>query len=338
MVLGIPDRLLYDSAISDAIVSNFTISVVMPSYNSMAYIAAAIDSVLRQTHPVTEIIVVDDGSIDATRDIVATYPEVIRVGQNHLGPSAARNKGVREARGQWIAFLDSDDLWHPQKIEKQILALAAYPAAAFCFSTLTSFHMESGTPLLNDTYVPSRLREWINRRVTKEGWACGDVYRLLLETNCVHTSSVLARRAALIDAGLFDETLVHGEDHDLWLRLARRWPAVFLKDEISQYRIHSESISGELLGREDLFYRSSIQILSRHHSQFPSFSAAKALASAHNQYAVFQIKRQRWSEARRLAAKGLRTLPMAVGFRLWLEAAFPRVFSHAVGLTRGRGL
>ncbi len=312
-----------------------TVSVVIPAYNSAAYIAAALDSVLAQSHPVSEIIVVDDGSTDATPQIVAGYPQVKWVSQDHRGPSVARNSGIRHALCEYVAFLDSDDIWQPDKIEKQLTALAAHPSAAFSFSTLTSFFRRDAGDVSNQPYMPEELRAWLGARSVEAGRAFGDVYSLLLRANCVLTSSVLVRRSALLEAGLFDESLRHGEDHDLWLRLARRWPAVFITDVIAKYRIHSSSLSGRRENRQGLFYRATIDVLAQHHRLFPSLEAARALAAMYNNYAMFQIKERAFGKAKQLAGKSLRVAPTPTGFRLWLEAAFPKTYSQAVGLLRG---
>jgi glycosyltransferase involved in cell wall biosynthesis len=312
-----------------------SVCVVIPAYNSAPFIAAALDSVLAQSHPVSEVIVVDDGSTDATPQIVAAYPQVKWVSQDHQGPSAARNTGIRQALCESVAFLDSDDIWQPDKIAKQLAALAAHPSAAFSFSTLAGFYTRDNVEVAVEPYMPNELRVWLKGKTTHDGRAFGNIYQLLLRTNCVHTSSVIARRNALSDVGMFDETMHLGEDHDLWLRLSRRWPAVFITDPVSKYRIHSASVSGEWAKREELFNRSSIEILTKHLRAFPSVDAAKALATAYNGYALLCLKQQQWGEAKRLAAKGLRTMPTPTGLQLWLEGAFPKTYSHAVGILRG---
>jgi glycosyltransferase involved in cell wall biosynthesis len=312
-----------------------SVCVVIPAYNSAPFIAAALDSVLAQSHPVSEITVVDDGSSDSTAQIVAAYPQVKWVSQDHRGPSAARNSGIRHAQCEYIAFLDSDDIWQPDKIEKQLAALAAHPSAAFSFSTLASFFRRDAREVSNQPYMPDELLAWLGARSTESGRAFGNVYSLLLRANCVLTSSVLVRRSALLEAGLFDESLSHGEDHELWLRLARRWPAVFITDIIAKYRIHSSSISGHWKNRQGLFYRATIDTLAQHHRMFPSFEAARALAVMYNNYAMFQIKERAFGEAKQSAGKSLRVAPTPSGFRLWIEAAFPKTYSHAVGLLRG---
>ena len=312
-----------------------TISVVIPTFNSAAFIGEALDSVMSQTLPVAEIIVVDDGSTDATEAIVAGYPQVKWTRQSHQGPSAARNCGIRQAQSAWIAFLDSDDLWHPEKLGKQLAALRSFPSAGFSFSTLVSFFDRDNVTVENEPYLPSELQRWLNGKTDREGRAFGNVYPLLLKTNCVLTSSLVARRQALLEAGLFDETMRHGEDHDLWLRLARRWPAVFIIDRIATYRIHSSAISGQWEKRQELFYRSTVETLAKHRCMFPSYQASKALAHMYNHFAMYQLKERAFGEAKSLAGLGLHAVPTLTGIRLWLEAAFPRAYSHAVGLLRG---
>lgn len=311
------------------------VSAIIPAFNSAAFISEAIDSVRAQTSFVDDIIVIDDGSTDSTKQIAAGYPGIKLISQNHLGPAAARNTGIRQARSEVIAFLDSDDLWLPNKIEKQLSALASNPTAGFSFATLSTFHMSDAAKIPSELYLPHELRRWFESHTYREGAAFGDVYPLLLRTNCMQTSSVVARRDALIEVGMFDESLIHGEDHDLWLRLARRWPAVYLVDPIAEYRIHPSALSGSGGKRQELFYRSTIETISNHASAFPSFKASKALASSYNNYTAHLLKKQRWKDAKQSARKSLRAMPTPSGFRLLVEATFPRMYSRAVTMLHG---
>ena len=311
------------------------VSAIIPAFNSAVFIGEAIESVRAQTCIVDEIIVVDDGSTDSTQTIVAKYPEINLIRQNHLGPAAARNTGIRQARSEYIAFLDSDDIWLPNKIDTQLSALAASPSAVFSFATLSAFHMSETVDNLGELYFPYELRSWLENHTNQKGAAFGDMYLLLLRANCMQTSSVIARRDALIEVGLFDEALIHGEDHDLWLRLARRWPGVYIVDPIAKYRIHSSALSGSSARRQELFYRSTIDTLSRHSRSYPSFRASKALANSYNNYTVYLLKAGRWNDAKRSAGRSLCTMPTPSGFCLLLEATFPNVYSRAVGMLHG---
>jgi glycosyltransferase involved in cell wall biosynthesis len=116
------------------------VSVVIPTYNRLQLLKETLDSVLRQTIPVHEIIVVDDGSTDATHDLVRSYrPPVVLVTQEHLGLPVARNRGIAQATGEWIAFLDSDDIWTPTKIERQLQYLDQHPSCGFVHTGYYAF-------------------------------------------------------------------------------------------------------------------------------------------------------------------------------------------------------
>ena len=186
-----------------------TVSVVIPAYNAASFIRRAIDSVLVQTAADLELLVVDDGSSDATLQVLAGYGSRLRaVTQANAGPAAARNRGLAEACGRYVAFLDVDDWWLPDKLRQQVALLDSRPEIGFC-STATRVVHADGTPAGD--------------------WPCGDVGTSLLETLFVQaaavsgsTSGVLARRELLLAAGGFDERLRGFEDPDLWIRLAAR--------------------------------------------------------------------------------------------------------------------
>ena len=163
-----------------------SISVIIPAYNREAYLGEAIDSVLRQTHPVDEILVVDDGSTDRTAEIARGFARVTCLSQSNQGAGVARNTGLGAARGDLIAFLDSDDLWLPRKIELQLEVLRTQPGVDLVFCHIQSFR----SPELAEDSVPRFDEE------AKPGIS-----------NCC----LLARRAAFDRAGLFDTALKGGE-------------------------------------------------------------------------------------------------------------------------------
>jgi len=187
------------------------VSVITAAYNAAPFIEATLRSALDQTLRDLELIVIDDGSKDATAEVVARLASedsrVRLISQTNRGLAATRNRGVLEARGALIAFLDHDDLWHPEKLALQAAALDADPAAAVasCYSAL-----------LDEQH---RCTGW-----RYGGDANGDVYAEMLEWDMVSGGSVaLVRREALDAVGPFDESLPMRSDWDMWIRLARRY-------------------------------------------------------------------------------------------------------------------
>lgn len=183
------------------------VSVVIPAYNAAWCVARAIDSVLAQSFRDFELIVVDDGSTDDTAAVLAGYASKLRVvGQPNGGMSSARNAGIRAASGRYLAFLDADDRWLPEKLARQIVLLEARPDLAFCAATARLEDSE-GRP----------VGEWRGR---------GGSPATLSEVFAQHAavaggaSAVVARRQLVADLGGFDETLAGAEDTDLWIRLA----------------------------------------------------------------------------------------------------------------------
>jgi glycosyltransferase involved in cell wall biosynthesis len=185
------------------------VTVVTPAYNIAKYIGETVDSVLRQTFHDFEYLVVDDGSTDNSVDVVKAHirddPRFRLVQGEHRGLSAARNAGVREAKGQYIAFLDGDDRWHPKFLERQLQLIQSLPpdvGAVFCRSRLV---LENGTLAFLQWQRGGRY----------------DFDDILVNSNPARNgSSLLIRKSCFADVGGFDEELHHLEDLDMWLRIA----------------------------------------------------------------------------------------------------------------------
>lgn len=183
------------------------VSVVIPAFNAAAFIGQAIDSVLAQTWPHREILVVNDGSTDDTPDRLRTYGDAIRViDKPNGGLSSARNRGIEEASGRYVTFLDADDRWLPEKLAQQIAVMESEMGIGFC-STVAQVVDPEG------------------RRLNI--WPCPDIQGSLLETLFRQNgaipgsgSGVMVRRALFETVGLFDEALRSLEDIDMWMRLA----------------------------------------------------------------------------------------------------------------------
>lgn len=202
------------------------VSVVIPAYNAERYIAAAVDSALAQTYPNCEVIVVDDGSTDGTPQILAGYGDRIRVHrQANGGSSAACNAGVELARGRWVAFLDADDLWLPDKTRLQVERCGRFAIShtdSWCF----------GDSLSQDV-----------RRSSFEPLYAGQVLERLLVVNFITKSSVLMLRDVYLEAGGFGSSYPAVEDWPLWLRVCAKHEIGLVDEPLVRYRVHAQSKS-----------------------------------------------------------------------------------------------
>jgi glycosyltransferase involved in cell wall biosynthesis len=217
-----------------------TISVVIPCYNAERYIVATIESVLAQEQAGLEIIVVDDGSSDRSVELVrATFPQVRVEQQPNQGVAAARNNGIRVASGEWIAFVDADDIWLPGKLAAQLEQLAANPQCRMNYCAWQVWTNDAPRP------TPAYLAELAQAVGDSARWdgPSGWIYPELLLDCVVWTSTVLAHRSLFDEIGNFDPTLRVGEDYDLWLRASRVTPILRVARPYALYRIHPASIT-----------------------------------------------------------------------------------------------
>lgn len=207
------------------------VSVVIPTYNYARYVGNAIQSVLEQTVGDCEIVVVDDGSTDETADVVSRFgSRVLYIFQPNRGLSAARNRGIQEASGKWIGFLDADDLWLPSKIERQFASLRGNDERVVLHSN-AFISDESGKKSLCWQYqVSASLQKGLQ------------VEDLLLR-NWINVSTGLVARSVLLSIGGFDERLLASEDWDLWLRLGLAgYQFVYVEEPLAIYRHHEANM------------------------------------------------------------------------------------------------
>lgn len=209
------------------------VSVIMPAYNRAPYLKASIDSVLRQTYPDYELIVIDDESTDETAKIVLDYPfpHIHYFKVPHGGPSRARNFGIRKTSGEVIAFLDSDDLWEPESLACRMRVFEEHPEAGVVFSDYKRIDPQG--KVLEESVLGARAA------ALERGTAVCD----LLEDCPVTTNTALVRKALLKQAGLFDENLVWAEDYDLWLRLSQVCSFQFVARPLTRYRLHPDQLT-----------------------------------------------------------------------------------------------
>ena len=216
--------------------NKYKISVVIPTLNRINTLQRAIDSVINQTYKPAEIIVVDNGSSDGTLKFLREqYPKITILTENKIGVSSARNKGIKKSINQWIALLDSDDAWHPRKLEIQTSMLD---------SALKEYN------LIHTDEVWFRNNKHINqmKKHKKQG---GYIFERCLSLCCISPSSVLFKKNILDKVGLFDESLPVCEDYDMWLKICSSEEVLFAQDKLTyKYGGHKDQLSKSYWGMD----------------------------------------------------------------------------------------
>jgi glycosyltransferase involved in cell wall biosynthesis len=270
------------------------ISVIIPAYNAQTTIQKTIESVLNQTFTDFELLVIDDGSQDATLEVVERISDQrLKVfSYPNAGVSATRNRGLAKATGELITFLDADDLWTPDKLEAQLDALKANPQAAVAYSW-TDYIDECDRILYPGAHVTAN----------------GDVYtKLLLSDFLENGSNALIRREALIDVGGFDEALCGPEDWDLFLRLAAKYQFVAVPRPQILYRLSTNSISFNLARQE----AQCLKVLEREFDRVPASLAHLKQQSLANLYQYLLFRGLAGSLDRQIGLTAARCLVQAV--------------------------
>jgi glycosyltransferase involved in cell wall biosynthesis len=226
-----------------------SVSIIIPTYNRASTLSRAIDSVLSQTCPPLEIIIVDDGSQDNTAQLMTErYGQCDYLYQPNQGVSSARNLGIKKARGEWIALLDSDDRWLPNKLKLQLEALSNSPQYRICHS--------------NELWIRNGVRVNQMRKHEKSG---GKIFQRCLPLCVISPSSVILHRTLFDDYGLFDTELPACEDYDLWLRICATEEVLFIDEPlIEKYGGHSDQLSRRHWGMDRFRVHALIKLLNNH--------------------------------------------------------------------------
>lgn len=193
------------------------ISVIIPTYNRANFLHKTLSSILNQSIEVDEIIVVDDGSIDNTKEIISSYKndKIKYIYQENKGVSSARNMGIKTANNRWLCFLDSDDIWHEDKIEKQI-----------------NFHKENLHILFSHTDELWMFKNKIINQKKHQLKPEGFCFEKNIPNTLIGASTVMINKKVLEEVGYFDETLIACEDYDLWLRILRKYELGLINEKL----------------------------------------------------------------------------------------------------------
>ena len=302
------------------------ITAVIPTFNRAHLLGEAIESVLAQNFEPLEVIVVDDGSTDETPQLIARISQISKnrirlISQANKGQSVARNVGVHAAAHDLIAFLDSDNLWRPGKLNDQVARLRE-GGYGFSFTAYTEFGPASNNP----------------RTVRVDNWdddAASALKRLLI--GClINTSTVVAHRDVLIDADLFDGSVQPCEDHDLWLKVALRGHRFgYVDAPLTDYRVHDGSVSGEAAAVARSTER-LIERLFRDHNLPPDIQAEQSvhLARWYLNSACRYIEGGQPAEARKAIWRAVQCRPTAIRPG-WIRILLDSV---VMGMTGSRNL
>lgn len=229
-----------------------TVSTIIPTYQRAHWVGEAIQSALAQSYKDHEVIVINDGSTDITLGVLGQFgDQITTIHQQHRGASASRNAGIRASRGRYIAFLDDDDLWNPDKLERQMLLLENNPDIGLVYSDMSLFDERGTMPV---TYLG---------RVPPPGRA----YSFHFLYNWIPTSTVLMRRAYFNTVGLFDETIMGCEDYDMWLRLREGNCYVHcLNEPLARYRLSETNMHKD----QELIFLSVLRVKEKAFNRNPA--------------------------------------------------------------------
>lgn len=327
------------------------VSVIIPTYNRARILCEAVDSVLAQTHSSVEVIVVDDGSTDHTPASIskryANDARVVYVRKENGGVTTARNRGLQQARGEFIALLDSDDVWLPWKLEAQLACLERFPAAGMIWTDMKA--IDVGGRLTHERYLRVYYRAYrlhtmealFDRSVSFSEVAPhlgevaqagrlyqGDIFSPMMRGSLVHTSTVLLRRERVERVGGFDESLGRsGEDYDFHLRTCREGPVAFLDVPSILYR---HGASDQLTNHHKLMATNFLRTVERRIAadrdriQLPQRVLDEVLAGAHEWIGSLLLAEGDRRGARQSALKSLRLQPTRISSAaLLLQSLLP---------------
>jgi glycosyltransferase involved in cell wall biosynthesis len=273
--------------------------VVLPCYNAANYLPRALESVLAQTYIDFCICAVDDGSTDKTPDILKRYSGFgLHFRQEHAGPAAARNLGIRMSKSRYVAFLDADDYWLPEKLQRQIALLEQNPGVGLvCSDCATLREGKIGSSYFANGYVPRT----------------GKLFERLTRECFIFTPTVVVRRECLDDVGLFNESLQVSEDFNLWLRIAARWEIAVVPEVLAIRDTRPEGLS--LATRVEINLQNGIAALEDVRSVCKGLSGGelhalhKTLSERYYLYGSYLLANGMRDDSRKPLASALRCQP-----------------------------
>lgn len=283
------------------------VSVVIPFYNGKEFIAQAINGILRQTYTDYEIIVMDDGSSDDSKKALECFDGKIRYFyQQNKGISSARNRAIKEAKGEYIALLDQDDIWYPEKLQKQVELMEKNKNLGLIYG---------------DCHYINEKGEIISRVFERQKYYSGRIFKDLIMGNFIPIPTVLIRKSALDKVGLFLENYTFAEEYELFIRISKDYDVGFINEPLAGYRIHGGNLSkntGESL-KEDIAVKEDI--LKKYSADIKPVEnkLKKELARIYYNLGRFYQKKRRRALAKEYLSKSIKTYVYSYKQYLYLE-------------------
>lgn len=277
------------------------VSVIIPVYNAERFIKETVESILAQTYQDFEIVVINDGSTDKSAEIIRSFDDkrIIYSYQKNQGLSIARNEAILKSNGEYIALLDQDDLWLPEKIEKQISLLDSSPEIGLVCS---------------DCYVIDSQGKIMDKVFNQCKHSKGMVLPQLFLDNFISCPTAVIRKLALNKVGLFDPDFSIAADYDLWLRIAQFFDIEYTDIPLAKYRIHANNMSCNIT----LGYKEKIEVIEKCLKRCPAIKdvlktkVARRLAKSHYSLGrTYQLQRQ-FSQSRKELLKSIQLYPFNI--------------------------
>ena len=314
---------------------NLRISVVIPAYNAARFLPKTLAGIRAQTYPAHEIIIVDDGSRDNTREVVAGLGQGITyVHQENTGVSAARNRGIAMATGDIVAFLDADDDWLPEKLERQIAIFQQYPRVGLVASDRSDIDAD-GQVLLDSLFKKQGLE---NMFKDLAGTPLPGALGKLIKTNFLPTSSVTVRKSALDAVGLFNTGIRYGEDLELWARIAAKYEVACVPQVLVLYRLHDSNATQhtEKLMLDMVRVMREIRSWGRARVAQDGLDPDAVVANALWELGYWQFSRGQLTQARAAFKECLKEKPSLRGMIYTVLSYLPETTLHALRAVKQR--
>ncbi len=289
------------------------VSVIIPVFNGLPFLKEAIDSVMAQTYKKFELIVINDGSTDGTQALLDKFQKklgkkMIVIKQKNQGQVIAKNRGIKKAKGELIAFLDSDDLWKREKLESQVNVFKEYKSLGLCYTEAVLIDGKStviGYRSANSSYT-------------------GKCFERLIEKNQITASSVMIKRECLKRIGIFDETLRTCENWDMWLRISLFFEIQYISQPLTYYRIHENHMSSNI----SKMMEGKIKVLKKYSFLLSNKKFKKILLNSYFDFAKDSLWNFNPKGAREILKAAFKIDPFSYRFFwLYLKSFLPKSFT-----------